>query len=174
MALSRLQVFPYGDCDITPVLLHLYLNPLTFAPYSFTIGFPIPLCPRYNARCEGDKLLSYNFVTHILENRSNHCGNSCVDYVEIDFPNYGSEKLTTCGIEAEIGVMYSDGNTEIDVEFVANREEQAHGFMIFVWCCDPSFDINAYLNSSRRKRDSDQYVECAEPVGTHREPVDSV
>ena len=63
-------------------------------------------------KCEGDKLLSYNFVTHILESRSSHCGNSCVDSVKIDFPKYGNAKLTTCGIEAEMGVTNSDGTTE--------------------------------------------------------------
>ena len=66
-----------------------------------------------------------------------------MDYVEIDFPNFGSEIVTSCGMEAEVGVMNSDGATEIDVEFMANREEQASGFMIFVWCSDPGFDINA-------------------------------
>ena len=138
----------------------------------FVTNSPIPLCSRYRVKCEGDKLLSYNFVSHTLESRSNHCGNSCVDSVKIDFPNYGNAKLTTCGMEAEMGVINSDGTTEIDVEFVANRAAQAHGFMMFVWCSDPAFDSNA--ENAQQKRDTNQYFECAEPDGTHREPVDAV
>ena len=126
-------------------------------------------------KCEGNKLLSYNFISHALEGRSDHCENSCVDSVKIDFPNYGNARLTTCGMEADTGIINSDGTTEIDVEFVANRADQAHGFMMFVWCTDPALDSNAQPEiSSEWKRDSDQYSECAEPAGTHREPVDAV
>ena len=151
---------------------HTKYTPMFYSLLCFVTNSPIPLCSRYRVKCEGDKLLSYNFVSHTLESRSSHCGNSCVDSVKIDFPNYGNAKLTTCGMEAEMGVIKSDGTTEIDVEFVANRAAQAHGFMMFVWCSDPAFDSNA--QNAWQKRDTNQYFECAEPDGTHRKPVDAV
>ena len=143
-------------------------------------------------RCEAGKLLSYNFIAHHLENRSVHCGNSCVDYVEVDLPSLGGEVVTTCGMEAQLGVIYSDGTSAIDVEFVANRREQDSGFMLFVWCSDPGFDINAQseIHSSRRRRKRDEQEEsqrggedseedaqplvCTQPSSAPRPTVDSL
>ena len=103
-------------------------------------------------RCEAGKLLSYNFVAHSLESRSTHCSDSCVDYVQVDLPSLGGEVVTTCGVEAQLGEVFSDGTSAIDVEFVANRREQDSGFMMFVWCSDPGFDINAQNLKERRDR----------------------
>ena len=105
------------------------------------------------------------------------CGNSCVDHVSLDLVNFGDEKITTCGTEADFNQINLDGATEISVEFVANRYEQDSGFMLYVWCSDPSFDINAQIEnstSSESKRAAEDNNMCERPSNAPRPTFDPV
>ena len=91
--------------------------------------------------------------------------------------NFGNEKITTCGTEAELNAIHSDGVAEINVEFVANRYEQDSGFMMFVWCSDPGFDVNAQIenfNSSKKKRAAEDNVRCERTSNAPRPTFDAV
>lgn len=116
------------------------------------------------------------FQDHHLENRTNSCvvADKCVDYVTVTFPNSTDEEKT-CGTEPPLGTIFLDGHSEIDVEFYANRHEQATGFAMNVLCYEPG---TAPARRRRRRRRIQPVKEiapreCVEVSTTERPTVDS-
>ena len=87
--------------------------------------------------CPEEMLLSYAFTSHVLEERTDTCvtPNKCVDYVRVTFPDSPDED-TTCGQEPD-STDFADGYSAFNVEFYANRHEEAAGFLMTVTCFPP-------------------------------------
>ena len=88
--------------------------------------------------CPVGWLLSYLFMAHDIEDRTNTCvtPNKCVDYLHVTFPDGADEKIT-CGQEPALYTEFADGYSEFNVEFYANRHEEAAGFLMIVTCFPP-------------------------------------
>lgn len=120
--------------------------------------------------CPAGMLLSYMFLDHGLENRTNTCvvSDKCVDYVTIRYPD-SADELKLCGHEPELNTFFADGYSAIEVEFYANREEEDNGFSMDVRCTEP------VVGSSRRRRQLEPATdrECVEVSSAERPTVDS-
>ena len=87
----------------------------------------------------------------------------CIDWVEIDYVNYGTAQRF-CGVGEE-GQIHVDGSSELMIEFVSNREQENVGFLYFAICSEPDFDQNAVKfgieeSESRMKR---AVAQCTSP-----------
>ena len=119
--------------------------------------------------CPEGRILSYMFTGHILEERTNTCvtADKCVDYVHVTFPNSTDEEIT-CGQEPGLNEEFADGHSAVDVEFYANRHEQADGFSMTVTCSDPEPPP-----SKRRRRQTAETEDCSVVSCAERPTVDS-
>ena len=97
---------------------------------------------RYNVKCNPGQTLSYVVQSFNLEETSNCFGQQkCIDWVEIDFINYGKNQRF-CGTGEE-GQVHVDGENEMRMGFVSNRKQEHDGYLYFIVCSEPDFDQNA-------------------------------
>ena len=105
---------------------------------------------------------------------SSHCEygpNTCLDFLKLTFPSYDATSVT-CGTLNDLGrLIEMDGNSMI-AEIVTNRDRERSGVLMYVYCTDPAFDINA--QQKRRKRNVDNVANCTSPngIGPRDEPFD--
>ena len=115
--------------------------------------------------------MEYSFRIHHLE-QSDECedtGNTCIDFVRLDFPSYNTDRVT-CGSKEKLNTtMGLDGMNKLDVEFATNRRTQRPGVEMMVYCRDPALD--AHYNSNRARRIAEG---CTLPngFGPRDEPFD--
>ena len=136
-------------------------------PWSLLELMNMIMAYRYDVTCPEGQILSYLFVDHVLENRTNSCivDNKCVDYVELSFPNTTVE-LKTCGEEAEVNTLFADGYSGLDVEFYTNRHEQALGFALNVFCSEPG------TPQAKRKREiREEEEKCTQAADDAERPT---
>ena len=117
--------------------------------------------------CPVGQLLSYSFTAHTIENRTDTCvtSNKCVDYLHVIFPG-GTDEEITCGQEPDLNTEFADGYSEFNVEFYANRYEEAAGFFMIVTCYPPP------TPPPMRKRETAKSEECSRVSDAVRPTVD--
>ena len=93
-------------------------------------------------KCEPGQLLSYSVAEFDLEEEDTcYDQQECLDRMEITYANLGTTQRF-CG-SGEVGEIHVDGANEITFEFSTNRRFQKSGFLYFVTCFNPGFDVNA-------------------------------
>ena len=117
--------------------------------------------------CPVGWLLSYSFMAHDIEDRTDTCvtPNKCVDYLHVTFP--GDEEVT-CGQEPPLNTVFADGYSEFKVEFYANRYEEAAGFLMIVTCFPPPIPPPM----CRGKRQTAESEECSRVSDAARPTAD--
>ena len=124
---------------------------------------------RYAVKCNPGQLLSYSVHSFDLEEKgtcSHH--QQCLDWVEIVYRNLETRRRF-CG-SGEVGEVHVDGSNEMRLEFTSNRRIQGSGFLYFVRCFDPGFDLNA-VNSGvipNLQQRSFTVTPCTQPLLKHR------
>lgn len=123
---------------------------------------------RSNIRCTSPRILHFSYMAHNLEDTAQcDAPNTCIDYMELDFPTY-SKKERTCGRLSTLRTLMGfDGMTGLNAELVTNRATERPGLNLFVYCVDPEFDQNAIpLNENdRKKRSLGGGSNCTSPNG---------
>lgn len=96
--------------------------------------------------------------------------NTCLDFLKLTFPSYDATSIT-CGTLSDLDSLFEMDGNSMDAEIVTNRDIEESGVLMYVYCIDPAFDINASSQQGRRKRNVER---CTSPngIGPRDEPFD--
>ena len=108
-------------------------------------------------KCPEGQILSYSMDFHKLEEPTS-CGTSgmcCLDSLTLVFPGMASS-ATSCGTH-HVSSTNSDGSSELFIEFMSNRQTELNGFMLLVWCVDPTLrETETTETPSQEKRGAEE------------------